>query len=103
ERLDPEAASRRIGAVVNPLLQVDFLRDLIAFTPAESVRVGGEGEVERLWKPFLMGLREAQALAAEEGGEKEAAPAAPPAEPAAAQDYAEAGIDYLTLVDPSHR
>lgn len=104
ERLAPEEARSRLGAAASPLLQVDFLRDLIAFTTAESVHSGGEGEVERLWKPFLLGLREAQARADGEAGEApaEGAAVAAAAEPAA-QDYAEAVIDYLKLVDRSQR
>ena len=102
ERLTPEAARERLSPVLGPQLQVDFLRDLIAFTPAETVKVGGEGEVERLWKPFLFGLREAQARAEAESEEPPAErPAA--AEDAGAQDYAEAVIDYLKLVDRSQR
>ncbi len=104
ERLDPQQARDRLGAAASPLLQVDFLRDLIAFTPADSVRAGSEGEVERLWKPFLLGLREAQALAGGAAEEARAASAAvTPAEPAVAQEYAEAVIDYLKLVDRSQR
>lgn len=104
ERLGPEEARNRLGAATTPLLQVDFLRDLIAFTPAESVHSGGEGEVERLWKPFLLGLREAKARADGEAaaGPAEGAAAALAEEPAA-QDYAEAVIDYLKLVDRSQR
>lgn len=102
ERLDPDAARQRITAGAHPLLQVDFLRDLIAFTPAESVRAASEGETERLWKPFLMGLREAHALEAAEDAAKDE-PAPPPVDPAAPQDYAEAVIDYLKLVDRSQR
>ncbi len=97
ERLAPDQARARIAAVAGDALRIDFLRDLIAFTPADTVTVGSEGEVERLWKPFLLGVRASQAEDAE------ADDAAAPAEEGGAKDYAEAVIDYLKLVDRSQR
>jgi hypothetical protein len=98
ERLAPDQARARIAATAGEALRIDFLRDLIAFTPADTVTVGAEGEVERLWKPFLLGVRASQAAE----GEGPDAPAAPEDE-GGAQDYAEAVIDYLKLVDRSQR
>ena len=100
DRLAPEEARARLAAAAGDALRIDFLRDLLAFTPAESVSTGGEGEIERLWKPFLLGVREAQ----EEGPPAEDAVSAPPEpEEGRAEDYADAVIDYLKIVDRSQR
>lgn len=99
DRLAPAEARARLAAAAGEALRIDFLRDLLAFTPAESVSTGGEGETERLWKPFLLGVREAQ----EDAPVPEDASAPPEAEEGKPEDYADAVIDYLKIVDRSQR